>query len=253
MRYAGFDLGSRTLKLVIMEDDKLVWQQVMPNQYNFQKQVQAMLPAGSYDYLVATGYGRHYFDNWQNAATISEIKAFAAGVNYIHSGELTILDIGGQDTKAISLDNRGKIKKFVMNDKCAAGTGRFLEIMAAALNLEIAEFGDIALTASYAEKINSMCTVFAESEVISTLSRGAKPADVALGIHNSIVDRACGLVRKVGINGKLIFVGGVARNSAVAHLLQKNLDSEVIVPPDAQLMGALGCAVLADKMREDAI
>ncbi|MCF7919466.1 MAG: acyl-CoA dehydratase activase [Candidatus Cloacimonetes bacterium] len=248
MRFAGFDIGSRTLKLVILNENGMIEEKILPNKYNFELQVKDLLPPDSYDYLVGTGYGRHYFDNWENAETISEIKAFAAGVNWYHKGELTILDIGGQDTKAISLDPAGKMKKFAMNDKCAAGTGRFLEIMAGALNLELSEFGNIALTAKRAEKINNMCTVFAESEVISTLSRGALASEVALGIHNSIVERAIGLLNRVGISQSLVFVGGVAKNPALAYLFRQRLDGEVIVPENAQLMGAWGSAIIARKL-----
>lgn len=247
MRFAGFDIGSRTLKLVILEDEILVSEVILPNNYNFEQQVKELLPPGSYDYLIGTGYGRHYFDTWEKADTVSEIKAFASGVHWHIPGELTLLDIGGQDTKAIALDIKGRINKFVMNDKCAAGTGRFLEIMAGALNLEIAEFGNIALTAQQAEKINNTCTVFAESEVISMLSRGAKVSEIALGIHNSIVDRALSLLHRVGVYKRLILAGGVARNAAIVELLKQRLGKEVIVPPRAQLMGAWGSALLAAK------
>lgn len=250
MRFAGFDIGSRTLKLVILENDRVIEKKLMPNKYDFDKQVNEMLTDCEYDYLVATGYGRHYFDDWEKTETISEIKAFSAGVNWHYPGELTILDIGGQDTKAISLDKNGRMKKFVMNDKCAAGTGRFLEIMAAALNLDIGEFGSTALLAEKAEKINSMCTVFAESEVISSLSRGADPKEVALGIHNSIVDRAIGLINKVKAGDRLVFAGGVSRNPAVAEQLEQKLGVELIIPENGQLLGAWGSAVLAKQKWE---
>jgi len=200
IRSAGVDIGSRTVKLVIVEDGNVVHQLVQKNQFDHKAQVEAMLEGLDYDILTATGYGRHNFEASEDTQIITEIKAFALGCNKLFPECRTILDIGGQDTKAISLDKRGRIKKFIMNDRCAAGTGRFLEIMANALNYSLEDFGDAAAAAELSEKINNMCTVFAESEVISTLTRGAKRESVALGIHESIVDRSVGLLDRVGLN-----------------------------------------------------
>lgn len=188
----GIDLGSRTAKIVVSEASKIIKTEVIKNTFNHAETTARLLSGIKYDHLTATGYGRHYFDEKENCTIISEIKAFSIGVRHFYPEARTILDIGGQDTKVISLDARGRMKKFVMNDKCAAGTGRFLEIMAHALNYEMAEFGLAALSADKSEKINNMCTVFAESEVISLLSKGASRQAVALGIHKSIASRALG-------------------------------------------------------------
>ena len=243
VRSVGVDIGSRTVKLVIVEDGNVVHEQVQKNQFDHQAQVEALLEGFEYDILTATGYGRHNFEATDETHIITEIKAFALGCNNLISDCRTILDIGGQDTKAISLDNRGRVKKFIMNDRCAAGTGRFLEIMANALNFSLAEFGEAAATAELSEKINNMCTVFAESEVISTLTRGAKRESVALGIHESIVDRSVALLDRVGVNGKVVFVGGVAYNPALRKLLKERMNLEIETPESPQTVGALGCAI----------
>ncbi len=144
------------------------------------------------------------------------------------------------------------MKKFVMNDKCAAGTGRFLEIMANALSYRLDEFGDAALEAEKAEKVNNMCTVFAESEVISLLTRGADRRHVARGIHESITGRAIAQLQKVGIKGTIALVGGVAYNPAVRKILQEELKREIFTPVNPQIMGALGCVFFAkQKMRKN--
>jgi len=171
-------------------------------------------------------------------------------VNHLLPECRTILDIGGQDTKVILLDKNGRMQKFVMNDKCAAGTGRFLEIMANALNYRIDDFGKSAELAISDEKINNMCTVFAESEVISLLSRGAKREEVARGIHRSIVTRSISLLQKTGIEGKIAFVGGVAFNPAMKHLLEEELGIPIIVPENPQIIGALGCAIHGIKVKK---
>jgi predicted CoA-substrate-specific enzyme activase len=196
-----------------------------------------------YDKIIATGYGRHLFANHFECDVISEIKAFALGARHLNPNCRTILDIGGQDTKAISLSKNGNLKKFEMNDKCAAGTGKFLEIMAMAMGYTLWEFGDAALSATKAEQINSMCTVFAESEVISMVSRGADRTAVSLGIHQSVVKRSTAMLHKVSIHDEVVFVGGVALNPCIKKLLLDELDRPIFTPEDPQIVGALGCAL----------
>jgi len=163
------------------------------------------------------------------------------GIHRVYPGVRTILDIGGQDTKAISVDAAGNLMKFEMNDKCAAGTGRFLEIMAMALRFNLKEFGENALAASESENVNSMCTVFAESEVISLLATGADRQKVAKGIHQSVIRRAVALIKRVGIKDDVAFVGGVAHNVAMRQFLEDALSKKVLVPSNPQVIGALGC------------
>jgi predicted CoA-substrate-specific enzyme activase len=201
-----------------------------------------------YDVIVATGYGRHLLKGHLDCPAISEIKAFALGAKAIHPPCRVILDIGGQDTKAISLNEAGEMSKFEMNDKCAAGTGRFLEIMAAALGYALEEFSKAALSAERFEKINSMCTVFAESEVISLTAKGAARSEVALGIHKAIVSRSTALLRRIAPSGEVFFAGGVALNRCVETLIAQDLKRPVFVPPDPQMVGAFGAALHAQKM-----
>lgn len=240
---AGIDIGSRTIKLVVIEDGEITVKKKVENTFNTIDNCKELLKDIKYDNITATGYGRHLFDEHFGSNVISEIKAFTKGTHYLYPECRTILDIGGQDTKAISLDGKGRMKKFEMNDKCAAGTGRFLEIMAMALRFSLNEFGDKALEAEHTESINSMCTVFAESEVISQLARGADRAAVAKGIMQSVVNRSIAQLNRVGISGELVFVGGVAFNNGIVKLLEKTLNAKVHIPEDPQIVGALGAAL----------
>lgn len=240
---AGIDIGSRTIKLVTIDEGGIVTGEVRPNSYNTIKICREMLDGITYDCITSTGYGRHLFSRHFECEVISEIKAFALGAHDVLPDCRTILDIGGQDTKAISLDENGKISKFEMNDKCAAGTGKFLEIMANALEFTMDEFISAASIADKAEKINSMCTVFAESEVISLIGRGALREEVSLGIHEAIVRRSISLLKRVSIRDNLVFVGGVANNACVCRLIENETGTKIHVPDNPQTIGALGCAL----------
>ena len=243
MRTAGIDIGSRTVKLVIREAEELIHSEVRENSFNTLEVCNGLINGHSYDRITATGYGRHLFAEKHGVPAISEIKAFALGIHSMYPGVRTILDIGGQDTKAISIDDKGNLMKFEMNDKCAAGTGRFFEIMAMALRYSLEELGSEALAAEGSISLNSMCTVFAESEVISVLAKGADRRDVARGIHQSVVRRAMTMLRRVGIRDDVAFVGGVARNAAVREMLGRELRRKLVVPENPQIVGALGCAL----------
>lgn len=240
---AGIDIGSRTVKLVVMEDGAVVHAHKQANSHDPLRVCRDLLADVPYDKITATGYGRHLFANYVECDVISEIKAFALGARAAIPGCRTILDIGGQDTKAISLDQKGKLSKFQMNDRCAAGTGRFLEIMATALGFSLADFGEKALQAAGSENINSMCAVFAESEVISMVARGARPDAVAHGIHQSIVKRATSMLQRVGLMDDIVFVGGVAFNPCIQTLLSQEIGRDIRTPDDPQIIGALGCAL----------
>lgn len=240
---AGIDIGSRTIKLAVFENGVIASAKKIPTTYNPLQSCEELLQGVNYDTMTATGYGRHLFKNYYKCNVITEIKAFALGASYINPECRTVLDIGGQDTKAISIDSKGGIVKFEMNDKCAAGTGRFLEIMAAALGYNYGEFAAFALNAQKAEPINNMCTVFAESEVISLVTRGVARDEIALGIHKSIISRAVNLLKKVSVKDVLVFAGGVALNPCVLELLKRELGVSIFIPEDPQIVGALGCAV----------
>lgn len=241
---AGIDLGSRTIKVVLMENGKIIHSDVQENSYNSIAQCKKMLEGLNYDKITSTGYGRHLFaEYFPQAEVMSEIKAFALGINHLFPECRTILDIGGQDTKAISLDSNGRILNFEMNDKCAAGTGRFLEIMATALRYDLNEFGEKALMTEETVNISSMCTVFAESEVVSMAAKGYEREKIARGIHHSIAKRSVSLLKKVGITGTVAFVGGVAKNPAMKPMIEVLLDKAVVTYHNPQIVGAIGCAL----------
>ncbi len=240
---AGIDIGSRTVKVAIAENGKIIHSGKTLCSYNPVESCKMLLSGIEYDTLTATGYGRHLIKQHIDCSVISEIRAFSIGSSFHTDGCRTILDIGGQDTKAISLDESGNVAKFEMNDKCAAGTGRFLEIMAAALGYTPEDFYESALSADKAEQINNTCTVFAESEVISLISRGVPRNGIALGIHQSMSSRAISLLRRVNIKDKIVFAGGVAFNRCMVSLIEKELDTEISIPPDPQIIGAEGCAL----------
>ncbi len=240
---AGIDIGSRTIKLVLVENGQIIEFRKAENSFDTLKVCSSLLEGLSYDSITSTGYGRYLFDEYLKCNVISEIKAFALGAKFVHPECRSVLDIGGQDTKAISLDANGKMKKFEMNDKCAAGTGRFLEIMAMTLRYTLDEFGMRALAAKDSLSINSMCTVFAESEVISMVARGADRAGIAKGIHQSIVSRSIALLKRIGMEGTVVFAGGVAYNKCIVQLLEEQLQAEIFVPEQPQLIGALGAAL----------
>ncbi len=243
MKLAGIDIGSRTVKLAVVEDGRLIHSELKENSFNPLLVCDNILDNIEYDKITATGYGRHLFANSRNCDVISEIKAFSIGAQYVHPSTRTIIDIGGQDIKVISLTEDGRMSKFEMNDKCAAGTGRFLEIMAMALGCTLDEFGNIAINGGKPQNINSMCTVFAESEVVSLLARGAVREEVALGIYQAVVNKIISMLRRISINNDLIFVGGVARHNGIHKVLEKYLDIEIIRPDNPQLIGAYGAAL----------
>ncbi len=246
MIHAGIDIGSRTIKLAINENGSIKELKKMYNSYNPLETCREILADVEFDTLTATGYGRHMMKNYMNCNVVSEIKAFAVGAGRVSNGCRTILDIGGQDTKAISLDASGRLSRFEMNDKCAAGTGRFLEIMAAALGYKFEDFASDALTAEKAESINNTCTVFAESEVISLLTQGIPRNEISLGIHKSIAQRAVNLLKRVSVEQDILFAGGVALNECMISLIENELGCRIIIPENPQMIGAIGCAFLND-------
>ena len=243
MRYAGIDIGSRTIKLAVIEDGRLVLSRKAASSHDPLGTARELMEGAGFDRIMATGYGRHLIRGHLDCPVISEISAFVRGARFFSDGCNAILDIGGQDTKAISLDQNGGLCKFEMNDRCAAGTGRFLEVMATALGFTLEEFAAAALAAKKAEKINSMCTVFAESEVVSLISQGADRDDVALGIHKAIIGRSAGLLKRVAPLGTIFFAGGVALNPCARALLSEETGRAVFVPPDPQIVGAVGAAL----------
>lgn len=203
---------------------------------------EAALERHNVDRIFVTGYGRVAFD--QADKTVTEIKCHARGIAEIYPEVRTIIDIGGQDSKVIHVDEQGRVTDFTMNDKCAAGTGRFLQVMATALGMDVSELGQ-AEERGQMLAINSMCTVFAESEIIGLLARGNSKGGIIAGLHQSVGKRVAGMARRMGIEEKAAFTGGVAINSGVRRALEEELGCQVIVPDICQYTGALGAALLA--------
>ncbi len=243
MRVAGLDIGSRTVKLVILNGTEVCEKRCLETSARLAEQLREILSGLSFDRLIATGYGRNLARELFGAETLTEIKAHALGVRYLFPEVRTILDIGGQDSKAIALAPDGRVLKFEMNDRCAAGTGRFLEVMARVLGVSLEELSEMALSADQAARISALCTVFAESEVVGLIGRGEAPERIARGIISSIVKRSLGLLRRVSPSPPLVFTGGVARNRAVVRLLEEELGLPVFIPEDPRITGALGAAL----------
>jgi len=190
----------------------------------------------------ATGYGRNTYT--ESDKTVSELSCHARGALFLYPEVRMVIDIGGQDCKAMKLTKDGRLDGFAMNDKCAAGTGRFLEVMARILEIEISDMGYLSATAEYVVDITSTCTVFAESEVISQLSKGADKMGLIAGIHRSVAVKAAGIAKRMGLLQPLFFSGGVAQNQGVLEALSRELAAPVVTDVRAQLAGAIGAALL---------
>lgn len=246
MRFAGIDIGSRTIELVVVNEGSEILASLQADTgFDPMAAAQRLVKGVRYDRIIATGYGRDLFESLFDATTVTEIKAHARGARAIFPGAQTVLDIGGQDSKGIALFENGKVKKFEMNDRCAAGTGKFLEIMARTLGFDIVTFGREALLAEKEHNISSMCTVFAESEVTSLIAKGADRRGIARGLHASVVRRAVAMINRISVNGSIVFTGGVAQNPCMRRLLAEKLGRDVLVPDDPKMVGALGAALLA--------
>ncbi|MDX9852676.1 MAG: acyl-CoA dehydratase activase [Tenuifilaceae bacterium] len=246
MRQAGIDIGSRSIELVVLENGRVVTSRQAISGHNPVERVKVLLTDITFDSMMATGYGRGIVEVAFDFPTITEIKAYGTGAAALYPGIRGVLDIGGQDTKVITLDGKGKVLKFEMNDKCAAGTGKFLEMMESTLGYEKNTMGALAMSGKKGVEINSMCAVFAESEVTSLMAKSCDRADIALAIHQSICRRAIGMIRRQNIGFPLMFAGGVANNSCMVHLLREALGKEVIVPETPHFVGAYGAALLAE-------
>lgn len=246
----GLDVGSTTLKIVgIDQSGSMVWHMLEPADPRVELQVERFLDqsreiAQSADIqLVATGYGRKLVS--QASRQVTEITCHAKGVFHELKHGGTLVDIGGQDSKVISIGPHGEVVDFAMNDKCAAGTGRFLENTASRLNVPLDDLGDVTLSADSEVTISSTCTVFAESEVVSMLAHGVPLEPILKGLHRSLIKRIIAMVRTVGMTVPLMLSGGVVRNPAVPHMLEEETGEAVIIPKFPQLMGAYGAALVA--------
>jgi predicted CoA-substrate-specific enzyme activase len=252
MYYLGVDIGAATAKAVIIQDRCLCARALLDTGPNIKKiadkvaktaLAQAGIGFGSVQGVIATGYGRISVDFADKK--ITEITCHAKGVHHLMALTRTIIDIGGQDSKAIRINEDGNVIDFVMNDKCAAGTGRFLEVIAKALEIPIAELGTVSLQACEPCAISSVCTVFAESEVVSLRAEGASCENIVAGIHKSIASRIRTMLSQVGHENRVVLTGGVAQNTGLIKALESELNTRLHIPEYPQFTGALGAALIA--------
>lgn len=248
----GLDIGSTATKGVIIEDGiKIVAKAIISSgtgttgPTRVLKELFEELNISREDIaaLVVTGYGRMKYSDADKQ--ISELSCHARGTTFLVPTVRTIIDIGGQDAKALKINKNGKLINFVMNDKCAAGTGRFLDVMSGALEVNVSDLGSLSSRATEEVSISSTCTVFAESEVISHLSNEVSVENIIAGIHTSVAKRVSSLAKRVGIEESVVMVGGVAQNSGVVKAMEKAIGFKIIVPELAVLTGALGAALYA--------
>jgi predicted CoA-substrate-specific enzyme activase len=243
----GLDIGSRSVGAVWLAENRTVQSSaVLDAGFDPASVTRSLVSRGGHDRIVVTGYGRHVAREALGCSAVTEIKAHALGASHLHPQAKAVLDIGGQDTKVIALSENGRVSDFEMNDKCAAGTGRFLEVMARALGFSLDDFASASLEAERSVAVTSMCTVFAESEVTGLMHRGEERAAIARGLHEAIARRTLStLARVVGDASPLVFAGGVARNRAMVHLVAQGFPGQVIVAENPQTVGALGAALSA--------
>ena len=252
----GIDVGSTASKCVILKDGSEIVSKSLvavgtgtsgPSRAIAQVLENAGMTREQMNFVLATGYGRNSLDGLADMQ-MSELSCHAKGAAFLFPNVRTVVDIGGQDVKVIEIEN-GMMKNFVMNDKCAAGTGRFLDVMARVLEVKVEELGDLGDKSTKEVGISSTCTVFAESEVISQLANGVKRPDLVAGICRSVASRVAALARRAGVTERVCLSGGVAQNDAVRQALSDELNVPVSVDPLAQYFGAIGAALWAYKQQ----
>ena len=247
---AGIDVGSSTVKLVVLDGDAIQHQSVADATAEPAKAALGLLERVPSCSIVATGYGRDLLELKRSVPTISEIKAHAMGARFMFPACTAVVDIGGQDLKVTGLDGAGKVARFELNDRCAAGTGKFLEIMAHRLGYSLEDFAAAALAGSETITISAMCTVFAESEVVGLLNRGHGRGDIARALHHSVVKRIAAMFKRTEPRTEaVVATGGGALNNALVTLLAEALAIHIQAAPDPQIVGALGCALHARAMQ----
>jgi predicted CoA-substrate-specific enzyme activase len=263
MMFAGIDIGSVTTKAVLIsEREEILAFTQIPTGYDRQQSGAAALnlalekigkSAGDIAFIVSTGYGRRAFPAANKV--LPEIVCHARGTKFLFPAVRTIIDIGGQDSKVMALDEGGRVIRFEMNDKCAAGTGRFLEVLTERiLNLPIEELGPLSLKSQNPFTLSSICTVFAESEIISLLSEHRDKEDIAYGLNRAIAKRviAMGVGGQITFEEPVVFSGGVARNVGVVKAIEEELGKKILVPDEPQITAALGAALFAKEQAERA-
>ncbi len=254
MLSCGIDIGSTTIEVVLHNGEQPVGTRIarsgaFPAEHAknaFHELLSELsLQRSDIDRIVTTGFGRNYFPGADRVA--SEITCHAIGVFAEMPVARTVIEIGGQDSKMMQLDETGRVREFVMNDRCAAGTGRFIETISRTLNIPVEETGPLGLTAEQACEISSMCAVFAESEIVGLLHQGKTPASVLRGVFNSVARRILGMAGKIGLRDEIVFTGGVARNAGVHKALEEITGQTIRVPAEPLFTAALGAAILAGR------
>lgn len=252
---AGVDVGSTQTKAVIITDNgdrTILARALVDTGANVRRAAEsafllacrdAGIPQTDVGFVVGTGYGR-YNISFGNAQ-LTEISCHARGAHFVCPGTRTVIDMGGQDAKAISVGSNGQVLDFVMNDKCAAGTGRFLANAADVMGIGLDEIGPLSQRATRPVRIATVCTVFVESDILSYLAQGKKGEDIMAGVHLAIAKRTLSLARRVPIEPDITMTGGVARNTGMVQALEEVLETKMQVSPDAHFMGAIGAAVFA--------
>jgi predicted CoA-substrate-specific enzyme activase len=253
----GIDLGSTTAKTVIIDDTgRRVAAQVIQmgavSRAGVQRSIDAALIEADVGIAqivntIGTGYGRRLVPGV--GRTFTEITCHARGVAAVCPGVRLVVDVGGQDSKAIAVDDFGLVEDFAMNDRCASGTGRFFEVLARAIECEVGELGELAIAGDRGLEVSSMCATFAETEVVSLLARGSAREDIAASVHSAVSARTLGLISQVGRRLPVVMTGGVARNSAAVTFLSEALGAPIMVPEQPQVTGAHGAAILAAESR----
>ncbi|MDY6855037.1 MAG: acyl-CoA dehydratase activase [Thermodesulfobacteriota bacterium] len=252
---SGVDVGSLCTKTVILNGDgEILSFDIIRSGHYYQGAADeslenALKTAGmkrkDIRYILGTGYGRSSISHADSEVT--EITCHARGARKLFPRARTVIDIGGQDSKVIGIGEGGIVNNFVMNDKCAAGTGRFLEVMASALSVDIDDMGKLYFASQNKVEVSSMCTVFAESEVISLFAQGHKKADIAAGIAHAIARRIMGMIGQVGLKEEVVMSGGVAKNAGVVGAIEERLKIKLKVAKEPQIVGALGAAIIASE------
>ncbi|MBI4319282.1 MAG: CoA activase [Chloroflexi bacterium] len=252
MATAGIDIGAKTIKVVVLEDGKLIGKSLVQGGLDQKASAEqaltdALAEAGiardRVSRIVATGAGRKYAPFADDDVT--EVGADARGIVYLMPSVRTVIDVGAEEGRGVRVDTRGKVVDFVVNEKCAAGAGTFTEAMARALEVKLEELAQIALQSTNSVPMNAQCAVFAESEVVSLVHSNTSKQDIARAIHDAIASRIISMVRRVGVENDVAVIGGMARNPAFVAAMERGLESKVLVPEDCEYISALGAAVVA--------
>jgi predicted CoA-substrate-specific enzyme activase len=251
-KVVGLDIGSRAIKMVALKDGQIVEKTLTPTTFYPTKEIQRLLNGVKPDHIVATGHGRDICRNrpdCPDAEIVSTVMANVRGGSHVEPRTRRILDIGALETLVISLTPRGDVYNYELSTICAAGTGKYLEIMASSLQMPLVELGDFALQADKRIQMESQCTVFAEREAMFLVANGEKPQNIAMALHRAIIERTVDVLRRVGGSSPLLLVGGLAHNRCIKTLLEEQLQEDVLVPDDPDYVGALGAALQSEALQ----